>query len=118
MPTSYPICRWHPDPVPVTMPLIGLFWGKYARRIFAIVSTTSIPYLAPVSPTEATVARGSRLDADHPESGVLIPCVFTVMILLVSNLDAQRGLPASIPAVIYSQEIYYERETAVRWVVL
>jgi hypothetical protein len=58
----------------------GLFWAKYARRIFAIVSTTSIPDLAPVSPTEATVdppSRGSRLDADHPENGVLIPCRFT-----------------------------------------
>src|SRR5438132_6260122 len=29
---------------------MGLFWAKYARRIFAIVSTTSIPDLAPVSP--------------------------------------------------------------------
>src|SRR5438477_12030850 len=60
--------------------LIGFFWAKYARRIFAIVSTTSIPDLAPVSPTEATVdppSRGSRLDADHPENGVLIPCLFT-----------------------------------------
>src|SRR5437764_14945645 len=60
---------------------MGLFWAKYARRIFAIVSTTSIPYLAPVSPTEATVdppSRGSRLDADHPENGVLIPRRFTV----------------------------------------
>src|ERR1700720_1812823 len=57
----------------------GSFWTKYARRIFAIVSTTSIPNLAPVSPTEATVdppSRGSRLDADHPENGVLIPCRF------------------------------------------
>src|SRR5438477_970763 len=60
---------------------MGLFWAKYARRIFAIVSTTSIPNLAPASPTEATVdppSRGSRLDADHPENGVLIPCRFTV----------------------------------------
>src|SRR5437868_5633917 len=60
---------------------MGLFWAKYARRIFAIVSTTSIPNLAPVSPTEATVdppSRGSRLDADHPENGVLIPCRFTL----------------------------------------
>src|SRR3954447_6699534 len=59
---------------------MGLFWAKYARRIFAIVSTISIPNLAPVSPTEATVdppSRGSRLDADHPENGVLIPCRFT-----------------------------------------
>ena len=61
--------------------LIGLFSAKYARRIFAIVSTTSIPNLAPVSPTEATVdppSRGSRLDADHPENGVLIPCRSTL----------------------------------------
>src|SRR3954470_23561190 len=60
---------------------MGLFWAKYARRIFAIVSTTSIPDLAPVSPTEATVdppSRGSRLDADHPANGVLIPCRFTL----------------------------------------
>src|SRR4051812_14739597 len=59
---------------------MGLFWAKYARRIFTIVSTTSIPNLAPVSPTEATVdppSRGSRLDADHPENGVLIPRRFT-----------------------------------------
>jgi hypothetical protein len=59
---------------------MGLFWAKYARRIFAIVSTTSIPNLAPASPTEATVdppSRGSRLDADHPENGVLIPRRFT-----------------------------------------
>src|SRR5438477_5486947 len=59
---------------------MGFFWAKYARRIFATVSTTSIPNLAPVSPTEATVdppSPGSRLDADHPENGVLIPCLFT-----------------------------------------
>ena len=52
----------------------------HPRRIFAIVSTTNIPNLAPESPTEATVdppSRGFRLDADHPENGVLIPCVFT-----------------------------------------
>jgi hypothetical protein len=44
------------------------------------ISITSIPNLAPVSPTEATVdppSRGSRLDADHPENGVLIPCRLT-----------------------------------------
>src|SRR5262249_14151306 len=75
------------------MVLIGLFWAKYARRIFAIVSTTSIPYLAPVSPTEATVdplSRGSRLDADHPESGVLIPCVFTACTLLYTTSSTLR----------------------------
>src|SRR5947209_1294108 len=60
---------------------MGLCWAKYARRIFAIVSTTSIPYLAPVSPTEATVdppSRDSRLDANHPQNGGLIPRRLTV----------------------------------------
>src|SRR6201982_3750477 len=60
---------------------MGFFWAKYARRIFASVSTTSIPDLTPVSPTEATVdppSRGSRLAADHPENGDLIPRGCTV----------------------------------------
>src|SRR4051794_29077476 len=73
---------------------MGLFWAKYARRIFAIVSTTSIPNLAPVSPTEATVdppSRGSRLDADHPENGVLIPRRFTNLPLL-----SRRGQLAAL----------------------
>jgi hypothetical protein len=54
--------------------LIGVFWAKYARRIFAIVSITSIPNLVPASLTEATVdppSEGSRLDADHPKTGSL-----------------------------------------------
>src|SRR5437660_11849412 len=73
---------------------MGLFWAKYARRIFAIVSTTSIPNLAPVSPTEATVdppSRGSRLDADHPENGVLIPRRFTTELLKRGFLGWLRG---------------------------
>src|SRR5690242_4381045 len=73
---------------------MGLFWAKYARRIFAIVSTTSIPNLAPVSPTEATVdppSRGSRLDADHPENGVLIPRRFTVLPGNTSDKTTLRG---------------------------
>lgn len=56
--------------------LIGLPCTKNARRILAIVSTISIPTSAPIF-MEASVdpsARGSRLDADHPKSGVLIPC--------------------------------------------
>src|SRR5713101_8206676 len=60
--------------------LIGFFCAKCARRIFAIVSTITIPEPAPMSPMEATVdppSPGSRLDADHPENGVLIPCLFT-----------------------------------------
>ena len=60
--------------------LIGFSWTKNARRIFALVSTTSIPTSAPMSLMEANVNppfRGSRLDADHPENGVLIPCRFT-----------------------------------------
>src|SRR5712671_4287258 len=44
------------------------------------VGNSEICNLAPASPTEATVdppSRGSRLDADHPQNGVLIPCRFT-----------------------------------------
>src|SRR5437660_9251309 len=71
---------------------MGLFWAKYARGTFATVSTTSIPNLAPVSPTEATVdppSRGSRLDADHPENGVLIPCRFTTGKALALSLPEE-----------------------------
>jgi hypothetical protein len=49
--------------------LIDFFWAKYARRIFTIVSTTSIPEPAPMFPMEAIVdppSRGARFDADHP----------------------------------------------------
>src|SRR6516164_10813364 len=66
---------------------------KNARRIFAIVSTTSIPKPAPMFPMEATVdpsSPGSRLDADHPENGVLIPCLFTVC----STAGDGPGLPS------------------------
>src|SRR3954468_23584534 len=55
--------------------LIDLPCPKNARRIFAIVSTISIPTSAPRI-MEASVdpqPPGSRLDADHPENGVLIP---------------------------------------------
>src|SRR3954447_9320008 len=60
--------------------LIGFSWTKSARRIFAMVSTISSPKPAPMSAMEATVdppSPGSRLNADHPENGVLIPCRFT-----------------------------------------
>jgi hypothetical protein len=53
---------------------------KYARRTLAIVSTISIPHPATMFPMEAIVnppSPGSRLDADHPRNGVLIPCRFT-----------------------------------------
>src|SRR5208283_34661 len=64
---------------------------KYARRTFAIVSTISIPHPAPISPMEAIVnppSRGSRLDADHPQNGVLIPCRFTGVDALPSDVKA------------------------------
>ena len=56
--------------------LIGWPCTKYARRIFAIVSTTSIPISAPMKNGSqcGPSVPGSRLDADHPENGVLIPC--------------------------------------------
>src|ERR1700691_710688 len=59
--------------------LIDLPCTKNARRIFAIVSKISIPTSASKnhgSHCEPS-APGSRLDADHPENGVLIPCRFT-----------------------------------------
>jgi hypothetical protein len=63
------------------MALIALPCTKNARRIFAIVSTTtSQPRLPRIM--EANVdpsIPGSRLDADHPEKGVLFACRFTAM---------------------------------------
>src|SRR3954452_844679 len=62
--------------------LIDLPCPKNARRIFAIVSTISIPTSAPII-MEASVdpqPPGSRLDADHPENGVLIPRRNTTMV--------------------------------------
>ena len=52
--------------------LIALPCEKYARRILAIVSTTSIPIEAPnrVGGQSGPVATGSRLDAHQPRSGV------------------------------------------------
>src|SRR5207302_2939332 len=83
---------------------MGLFWAKYARRIFAIVSNTSIPNLAPVSPTEATVdppSRGSRLDADHPENGVLIPCRSTRLAVgLVQPVVSAEGVGLEDPGIV------------------
>src|SRR4051812_20199016 len=74
--------------------LIGFSWTKYARRIFAIVSTISIPKPAPMSAMEATVdppSPGSRLNADHPENGVLIPCRFTAGHLLCHQAGPGAG---------------------------
>src|ERR1700722_2025969 len=51
--------------------LIGLPREKYARRILAIVSTTSIPIAASQNPGGqcGPNATGSRLDENHPRSG-------------------------------------------------
>src|SRR5207253_830064 len=76
--------------------LIGLFWAKYARRIFAIVSTTSIPDLAPVSPTEATVdppPRGPDWMPITPKTGSL----FHADLQLSSGARADRGQSPSKP---------------------
>src|SRR5258708_27086578 len=60
--------------------LIDFPCTKNARRIFAIVSTISIPISAPMNHGShcGPAAPGSRLDADHPENGVLIPCRNTI----------------------------------------
>jgi len=60
--------------------LIAFPCTKNARRIFAIVSTTNIPTWPPRI-VEANVdppIPGSRLDADHPEMGVLFARRFTL----------------------------------------
>src|SRR5208282_1071507 len=56
--------------------LIDLPCTKNARRIFAIVSTISIPTSASKNHGShcGPSLPGSRLDADYPENGVLIPC--------------------------------------------
>src|SRR4249919_3124800 len=54
--------------------LIDLPCAKYARRIFAIVSTISIPTSASTNHGSqcGPAVPGSRLEADHPENGVPI----------------------------------------------
>jgi predicted ATPase len=66
--------------------LIDLPCTKNARRIFAIVSTISIPSSASKNHGShcGPTAPGSRLDADHPENGVLIPRRFTSHALLAA----------------------------------
>src|SRR3954463_3964703 len=78
--------------------LIDLPCPKNARRIFAIVSTISIPTSAPII-MEASVdpqPPGSRLDADHPENGVLIPrrnteFVFEDPLIIIERFICLRG---------------------------
>src|SRR3974390_1875822 len=59
--------------------LIDLPCMKNARRIFAIVSTTSIPTSASKNHGSqcGPSVPGSRLNADHPNSGVLFARRFT-----------------------------------------
>src|SRR6516165_9642616 len=63
---------------------------KNARRIFAIVSTTSIPTSAPKNHGSqcGPSVPGSRLEADHPEKGVLFACRFTAIVLRIWPGDA------------------------------
>src|SRR3954447_5313663 len=49
---------------------------------------------------EATVdppSPGSRLDADHPENGVLIPCLFTAAVREGAVLDRLTDLVENFP---------------------
>src|SRR5271166_3885444 len=76
--------------------LIALPCEKYARRILAIVSTTSIPIEAPnrVGGQSGPVATGSRLDAHQPHSGVPIrprPRKKVEQAAAVSTLDHMLG---------------------------
>jgi hypothetical protein len=66
---------------------------KNARRIFAIVSTTSIPTSASKNHGNqcGSSVPGSRLEADHPEKGVLFACRFTGMPMFEVGGGAWRG---------------------------
>src|SRR3954468_9430972 len=80
--------------------LIDLPCPKNARRIFAIVSTISIPTSAPII-MEASVdpqPPGSRLDADHPENGVLIPRRNTGNLLESTRPHSVHAVFVGIPA--------------------
>src|SRR4051794_8094324 len=86
--------------------LIDLPCPKNARRIFAIVSTISIPTSAPII-MEASVdpqPPGSRLDADHPENGVLIPrrntSVVAAALLRRPPMMKRRAHVAELPACV------------------
>src|ERR1700693_3997471 len=74
-------------------------------------STISIPNPAPMSPMEAIVNPppwGSRLDADHPQNGVLIPCRFTLIrrkqniVLKRSQTQASSRVPQTRRRITYT----------------
>src|SRR5262249_55271926 len=67
---------------------------KNARRIFAIVSTTSIPTSASKNHGSqcGPSVPGSRLEADHPEKGVLFACRFTPWPALRPQLPQRQQL--------------------------
>src|SRR5262245_21352367 len=69
---------------------------KNARRIFAIVSTTSIPTSASKNHGSqcGPSVPGSRLEADHPEKGVLFACRFTRRGLLPPPTLRERPPPS------------------------
>src|SRR6266480_4261912 len=73
---------------------MGLPCLKNARRIFAIVSTTSIPTSASKNHGSqcGPSVPGSRLEADHPEKGVLFACRFTCKMMGYSR-DSFYVLP-------------------------
>src|SRR5450755_4448745 len=77
--------------------LIDFPCTKNARRIFAIVSTISIPISAPMNHGShcGPAAPGSRLDADHPENGVLIPRRNTRVVRLLVGFPPGGGADAA-----------------------
>src|SRR5438876_11749097 len=79
---------------------------KNARRIFAIVSTTSIPTSASKNHGSqcGPSVPGSRLEADHPEKGVLFACRFTVIQAFASPMGVELT-PITLPAGEWEQEL-------------
>src|SRR4026207_179471 len=79
--------------------LIGLPCLKNARRIFAIVSTTSIPTSASKNHGNQCgySVPGSRLDADHPKKGVLFARRITHSFSCLGCVTAQVAVYAPAP---------------------
>src|SRR5262249_52053244 len=78
---------------------------KNARRIFAIVSTTSIPTSASKNHGSqcGPSVPGSRLEADHPEKGVLFACRFTPKKIVIDSCRDLQLSPAQ--RMLYGQAI-------------
>src|SRR5450631_3570960 len=102
--------------------LIDFPCTKNARRIFAIVSTISIPISAPMNHGShcGPAAPGSRLDADHPENGVLIPRRFT-RCAIYTRVSTDSGLDQefnSLDAQYDAAQAYIRSQAHAHWTLI